>query len=97
MCPDATPDDGRLDVVVVTAVGPIARAAFALSLNAGEHLERDDVHLAVGAEVRIRATSPDGNGDGAAGLRYVVDGELHEEPEPDRTWRVEHHAWTLLR
>ncbi|MEX1176958.1 MAG: diacylglycerol kinase family protein, partial [Nitriliruptor sp.] len=85
VCPDATTDDGALDVLVVTAVGPVARAAFALSLNAGEHLERDDVHLTTGREVRIRGE----------GLRYVVDGELHEEPEADRTWRVEHHAWSL--
>jgi diacylglycerol kinase family enzyme len=87
VCPDATPDDGRLDVIAVTAVGPIARAAFALSLNAGDHLEREDVHLAVGREVRIV-------GDG---LRYVVDGELGEDAEPDRTWRVEPAAWRLVR
>lgn len=87
ICPDATPDDGRLDVVAVTAVGSIARAAFAVSLNAGEHLEREDVHLAVGREVRIVGE----------GLRYVVDGELGEEPETDRTWRVEPGAWRLVR
>lgn len=92
VCPDAAPDDGQLDVLAVTAVGPIARAAFALALNSGEHLERDDVHLAVGREVQIRAST-----EGGGGLRYVVDGELHEDPEPDRTWRVEHHAWTLVR
>jgi diacylglycerol kinase family enzyme len=87
ICPDARPDDGRLDVVVVTATGPVARAAFALSLNAGEHLDREDVHVAVGREVRIHGE----------GLRYVVDGEIGEEPEPDRTWTVEHHAWSLIR
>jgi diacylglycerol kinase family enzyme len=87
IAPDARPDDGRLDVVVVTAVGPIARAAFAVSLNAEEHLEREDVHLAVGREVRIVGE----------GLRYVVDGELGEEPEPDRTWRVDPGAWRLVR
>jgi diacylglycerol kinase family enzyme len=87
ICPDARPDDGKLDVVVVTAVGPIARAAFALSLNATEHLERDDVHLAVGREVRVRGE----------GLRYVVDGEIEDEPVADRTWSVEPRAWSLVR
>jgi diacylglycerol kinase family enzyme len=87
VCPDATPDDGRLDVIAVTAVGPIARAAFALSLNAGEHLDREDVHVAVGRQVRIVGE----------GLRYVVDGELGEDAEPDRTWRVEPAVWRLVR
>jgi diacylglycerol kinase family enzyme len=87
VCPNARPDDGRLDVVVVTAVGPLARGAFALALQAGEHLERDDVLLAVGREVQVR-------GDG---LRAVVDGEIADQPETDLTWRVEHHAWSLVR
>ncbi len=87
ICPDARPDDGHLDVAVVTAVGPLARAAFALALNAGEHLAREDVQVAVGSQVRIRGE----------GLRYVVDGEIGEEPETDRTWTVRHHAWQLVR
>jgi hypothetical protein len=74
-------------VVVVTAVGPLARGAFALALQAGEHLDRDDV-LA-----RRRSGGPV-RGDG---LRYVVDGEIAEQPETDLTWRVEHHAWSLVR
>lgn len=87
ICPDAQPDDGRLDVAVVTAIGPLARAAFALSLGAAEHLDRDDVHVAVGREVWIR-------GDG---LRYVVDGEIEPTASADRGWTVNHHAWTLIR
>lgn len=87
ICPDASPDDGRLDVAVVTAVGPVARAAFGLALNATEHLDRDDVHVAVGREVRIRGE----------GLRYVVDGEIEDDPVTDRTWRVERGAWSLVR
>jgi YegS/Rv2252/BmrU family lipid kinase len=87
VCPDARPDDGQLDVLAVTAVGPVARAAFALALNAGEHLDRDDVHVTVGREVTIRGQD----------LRYVVDGELGDGPEPERTWRVEPGAWQLVR
>lgn len=87
ICPAARPDDGQLDVAVVTAVGPVARAAFAVSLNAGQHVDRDDVHISVGREVRIRGE----------GLRYVIDGEIGDEAEPDRTWTLEHHAWNLVR
>jgi YegS/Rv2252/BmrU family lipid kinase len=86
--PDADPTDGRLDVVAVTATGPLARAAFGLALQRGEHLDRDDVHLARGREVAI--VSP--------GLRYDVDGEVgDQEVEGRRTWRVEPAAWQLLR
>jgi YegS/Rv2252/BmrU family lipid kinase len=87
ICPDARPDDGQLDVAVVTAVGPVARASFALALHAGEHLDREDVRLVTGREVRLRGE----------GLRYVVDGEIAEDPEPDRTWTVEPRAWSLVR
>jgi YegS/Rv2252/BmrU family lipid kinase len=84
--PDADPTDGRLDVVAVTATGPIARAAFGLALQRGEHLERDDVHVARGREVVLESE----------GLRYNVDGEVGESPEPTRTWRVQPGAWRLI-
>jgi YegS/Rv2252/BmrU family lipid kinase len=85
--PDADPTDGVLDVVVTTATGPLARAAFGLALQRGEHLERPDVHVARGAEVAIVSE----------GLRYDVDGEVEAEPATARTWRVQPGAWHLLR
>jgi diacylglycerol kinase family enzyme len=85
LAPDATPDDGVVDVVVSTATGPLARAAFATSLNAGRHVERDDVLVVRGREVTVAG--------GPVGL--VADGEL-EEGVLRRTWRVEHHAWSVL-
>jgi diacylglycerol kinase family enzyme len=87
ICPQARLDDGQLDVAVVTAVGPVARAAFGLALQRGEHLERDDVRVVRGREVRLRGE----------GLRYVVDGEIGETAEADRTWQVEQRAWQLVR
>lgn len=89
--PPADPSDGRLDVLVVTATGPVARAAFGLDLQRGTHLDRDDVHLAAGHEVEIRGE----------GLRYDVDGELSGDdgPAPEdahRTWRIEPDAWQLI-
>jgi YegS/Rv2252/BmrU family lipid kinase len=85
--PAADPADGLLDVVAVTATGPVARAAFGLALQRGEHLDRDDVHVARGQEVTIEG----------AGLRYDVDGEVGDEVEGARTWRVMPAAWRLVR
>jgi YegS/Rv2252/BmrU family lipid kinase len=85
--PDADPTDGVLDVVVATATGPLARAAFGLALQRGEHLERPDVHVARGREVTIVSD----------GLRYDVDGEIEPQPTTERTWRIEPRAWHLLR
>jgi YegS/Rv2252/BmrU family lipid kinase len=85
--PDADPTDGMLDVVVTTATGPLARAAFGLALQRGEHLARADVHVARGREVTIVSE----------GLRYDVDGELEPRPATARTWRVEPGVWRLLR
>jgi YegS/Rv2252/BmrU family lipid kinase len=95
MCPDARPDDGKLDVVAVTAVGPVARAAFAWSLNAGEHLGREDVFATIGEEVTVRVRADDVPG-APTGLRYDVDGEVEDEVA-ERTWRVEPGAWLLVR
>lgn len=85
LAPDARPDDGLLDVVVSTATGPLARAAFATSLTSGRHVERDDVVVVRGREVTV-AGGP---------VELVADGELEEGVER-RTWRVEPRAWSVL-
>ena len=85
LCPTARFDDGRLDVLVATAVGPGARVAFGQALRKGEHLERDDVVTATGREVRI-AGEP---------VRYDADGEVSDEVT-DRIYRVEPAAWRLV-
>lgn len=85
LAPDASPDDGLVDVVVVSATGPRQRAAFATSLPSGEHLDRDDVHLLRGSSVRVAA--------GEAPLN--VDGELVGRTGT-RRWGVEHLSWSLL-
>jgi diacylglycerol kinase family enzyme len=85
LAPDAMLDDGLVDVVVSTATGPLARAAFAASLNSGRHVERDDVLVVRGREVTVAGGPVD----------LVADGEL-EEGVGSRTWRVEHRAWSVL-
>ncbi|UOY02402.1 diacylglycerol/lipid kinase family protein [Blastococcus sp. PRF04-17] len=85
LAPGAQVDDGLADVVVCTATGPVARAAYATALAAGRHVERDDVLVLRGREVTVTGPSVD----------LVADGEL-EEGVTARTWRVQGHAWSVL-
>ena len=85
LAPDAILDDGLLDVVVSTATGPLARAAFAAALTTGRHVERDDVLVVRGREVTV---------DGGP-VDLVADGDL-EEDVLGRTWWSERHAWSVL-
>jgi diacylglycerol kinase family enzyme len=85
LAPGATVDDGLVDVVVSTATGPFARAAFAAALPSGRHVERDDVMVVRGREVAVTGGPVD----------LVADGELEEDVK-SRTWRVQRHAWSVL-
>jgi diacylglycerol kinase family enzyme len=85
LCPVARADDGRLDVVVVAAVGPAARAGFAAALRAGTHLDRNDVHHLRGTRVQISGEP----------VRHNLDGELEAEVT-ERGYRVLPGAWSLL-
>jgi diacylglycerol kinase family enzyme len=85
LCPMARADDGRLDVVVVAAVGPAARVGFAAALRAGTHLNRDDVHHLRGIRVRVSGEP----------VRHNLDGELDAEVT-DRGYLVLAGAWSLL-
>ncbi len=85
LAPDAIVDDGLVDVVVCSATGPVARAAFAAALPSGGHVERDDVLVVRGTEVAVTGGPVD----------LVADGEL-EEGVHSRTWRVRRHAWSVL-
>ena len=85
LCPEAKPDDGLLDVVVVNATGPAARVAFAAALRTGRHLERHDVHHVRGREVHI-------SGDAVA---HNADGEVSDEVG-ERSYRVVPSAWSFL-
>jgi diacylglycerol kinase family enzyme len=85
LAPGAIPDDGLADVMVSTATGPVARAAFATALLSGTHGERPDVRI-----VRARQVSVTG-----PPVEAVADGELQDAGEA-WSWRVEHHAWSVL-
>jgi YegS/Rv2252/BmrU family lipid kinase len=83
--PDATPGDGRVDVMVSFATGPLERFGFARKLLDGDHPERDDV-------VYRRATTVSVSGED---FWLSADGEV-SGPERRRTWRVEPAAYSLL-
>jgi YegS/Rv2252/BmrU family lipid kinase len=85
LAPDASPDDGLVDVVVATSTGPLARLGFAMALRDGEHVERDDVLVVRGRTVTV-------TGDP---FPLNADGEL-DGPVSARTWTVRPAAWSLL-
>ncbi len=87
LAPEAEPDDGLADVVVSTAIGPLARARYARLLQTGEHLGHPDVTLVRGGEVAVVAEG--------APVPINADGEL-EDGVSGRTWTVHTRAWRML-
>ena len=85
LAPGALPDDGLADVVVCTATGPVARAAFAAALLGGSHTDRPDVWTGRGRRASFRGVATE----------VSADGEVQEGVE-SRTWQVDHHAWSVL-
>jgi YegS/Rv2252/BmrU family lipid kinase len=85
LTPHADPGDGRVDVMVSRATGPLARLGYAARLVSGRHPERDDVVYRRGTTVSV------------SGERFwcSADGELYG-PERHRTWRVEPAAYSLV-
>jgi YegS/Rv2252/BmrU family lipid kinase len=83
--PDARPGDGRVDVMVSFATGPLARIGFLRGLLDGEHVERDDVVYRRASQVSVSGED----------FWLSADGEL-SGPERRRTWRVEPAAYSLL-
>lgn len=84
LSPDADPADGRLDLLVSYAVGPLARFGYALHLSRGEHHRRDDVLYLRGSTVSVSGQA----------FYCSADGELYG-PERNRVWRVEKGAYSM--
>lgn len=85
LAPAARPDDGLVDVVLVGATGLLARADFARRLRRADHLDRDDVALLRGTEVRLDAADAPLN----------VDGEVLGATG-SRRFEVRPQAWTAV-
>ena len=84
LTPHADTGDGKLDVMISFAVGPLARFGYVAKLRAGRHPERGDVLYVRGSSVSV------------AGQAFwcSADGELYG-PERHRTWRIEPAAFRM--
>lgn len=76
--PEASPEDGKMDVMISFAIGPIARFGYALGFRRGEHHEREDVKYLRASTVSISGQD----------FYCSADGEVYG-PERQRTWRIE--------
>jgi diacylglycerol kinase (ATP) len=85
LTPEADPRDGKVDVMISHAVGPVAKVGYALRLSRGEHHHRDDVQY-------LRATQVAVSGDE---FWISADGEI-SGPERQRTWHVEPGAYSFI-
>jgi diacylglycerol kinase family enzyme len=85
LTPEADAEDGRVDVMIAGAVGPLARVGYAARLARGTHPD----HAAV-TYLRAKQVS-------VAGEEFwcSADGEI-DGPERQRTWHVEPAAYSLL-
>lgn len=83
--PAADPEDGKMDVMISFAIGPLARFGYALRFRRGEHHERDDVKYLRASTVSVTGQS----------FYCSADGEVYG-PERNRTWRVERGAMRML-
>jgi diacylglycerol kinase (ATP) len=83
--PDADPEDGRIDVMISRAVGPLSRFGYVAHLLRGEHPERDDVAYLRGQTVSITGEE----------FWCSADGEIYG-PERQRTWRLERAAYSMV-
>jgi YegS/Rv2252/BmrU family lipid kinase len=85
LTPEADPEDGKVDVMISHAVGPLAKVGYALRLSRGEHHHRDDVQYLRGSQVTI-------SGDA---FWISADGEI-SGPERQRSWHVEPAAYSFV-
>ncbi len=85
LTPDADPGDGRLDVMISFATGPLERFSYVWQLRRGDHEERTDVH-----SVRARQVTVSGED-----FWLSADGEV-EGPERRRSWHLEPGAYSMI-
>jgi YegS/Rv2252/BmrU family lipid kinase len=83
--PGADPEDGRIDVMISRAVGPLAKFAYVAHLRRGSHPEREDVSYLRGTTVTVSGEA----------FWCAADGEV-SGPERHRTWHLERAAYHLV-
>ncbi len=85
LTPDADPADGRLDVMVSLATGPLERFGYMWHLRKSEHEQRDDV-------ISLRARQVTISGED---FFLAADGEI-SGPERRRSWHLEPAAYKMI-
>ncbi|GGF44500.1 hypothetical protein GCM10011519_17980 [Marmoricola endophyticus] len=83
--PDATTEDGVVDIVLSLATGPLARFGYVTDLLRTRQTERDDVLHRTGSRVTISGEP----------FWCSADGEVYG-PERHRAWRVEKAAYSMV-
>lgn len=85
LTPGADPTDGRLDVMISRATGPVERFTYAAALYTGRHPEREDVTTLEARQVTV--TGED--------FWLSADGEI-QGPERRRSWHLEPGAYSMI-
>lgn len=85
LTPDARPDDGKADVVVSYATGPLQRLRYGMLLRRGRHGDHDQVTTLRGNRIEV-------NGEA---IPVNADGEV-TEPVTRRSWQVRPRAWRIV-
>ena len=85
LTPDADPSDGKLDLMVSLATGPLDRIGYVWHLRSGRHPERDDV-------ITMRAHQVTISGED---FFLAADGEI-SGPERRRSWHLDQGAYSLI-
>ena len=83
--PEADPSDGKMDLMVSFAIGPMARLGYAAQFRLGRHPERRDVKYLQASTVSVSGQS----------FYCSADGEVYG-PERQRTWRIEPGAIQMM-
>ncbi|MFB4319236.1 diacylglycerol/lipid kinase family protein [Actinomadura sp. 21ATH] len=82
---DGHPGDGRVELVVSAATGPLARVGFALRLRKGTHRHREDVVHTTACSVTISGEPFLANADGEVSGPYT-----------HRCWTLDARAWRII-
>jgi YegS/Rv2252/BmrU family lipid kinase len=85
LTPRADAEDGKVDVMISRAVGPLAKFGYAAQLARATHHKRDDVVYLRGSRVSISGES----------FYCSADGEIFG-PERRRTWTVLPSAYSMM-
>jgi diacylglycerol kinase (ATP) len=84
LTPEADPEDGKVDVMISRAVGPLSKLGFAAHLSRSRHQEREDVTYLRASRVTVSGEP----------FYCAADGEI-TGPERRRSWHVLPAAYSM--